>query len=194
MSGGMFGNAVAISHQIMAQVVKPGDTVVDATCGRGKDTLFLAQLVGPRGRVYAFDIQDQAIKSTRMLLSKNECMPQVVLINDNHNNMASYIEGHPSAAMFNLGYLPGGDHSLITNSGDTLQALSDCLELLAPGGMVSLVFYPGHPGGQEEMQSMEKYLSGLPQRVFEVTRTIFLNQINYPPQIICVEKLGGGQL
>ncbi|MGS0764049.1 class I SAM-dependent methyltransferase [Syntrophomonas curvata] len=194
MRSGMFGNAVSISHQVIARVVQPGDTVVDATCGRGKDTLFLAQLVGSRGRVYAFDIQDEALKSTRELLNKNKCLNQAVLINANHSQMASYVEGHPSACMFNLGYLPGGDHSLITNSKDTLRALSDCITLLAPQGIVSLVFYPGHPGGQEEMESIEKFLSGLPQQLFEVIRASFLNQINCPPQIICIEKLGGGQL
>jgi ubiquinone/menaquinone biosynthesis C-methylase UbiE len=190
----MLGNAVLISHQIMARVIQPGDTVIDATCGRGKDTLFLAQLVGPRGRVYAFDIQNEAIASTRELLDRNKCLNQVVLINADHSRMTDYIEDHPSACMFNLGYLPGGDHSLTTGSKDTRQALSAGMSILKPGGIISLVFYPGHPGGQEEMETIEKYLSGLPQQLFEVTKTRFLNQINSPPQIICIEKLSGGQL
>lgn len=193
MSTGIFGNAVSISHQLIARVVREGDTVIDATCGRGRDTLYLARMVGSGGKVYAFDVQDEAITSTRELLARNNCLNQAVLINDNHNTLASQVEGYPSACMFNLGYLPGGDHKLTTKSEDTLQALVDCLALLAPGGIITLVFYPGHPSGQEEIDSMEKYLSKLPQQKYEITMTSFLNQINNPPQLICIEKLNGGQ-
>lgn len=31
--------------------------MVDATCGNGNDTLFLARIVGPSGTVYALDLQ-----------------------------------------------------------------------------------------------------------------------------------------
>lgn len=194
MGRGIYGNAVLISHQLIAQVVQPGDTVIDATCGRGKDTLFLAQLVGAQGKVYAFDIQDKAIESTRQLLAQNNCLEQVVLVNDNHARMASYIEGQPRACMFNLGYLPGGDHRIITRADDIQQALLTGINLLTEGGIISLVFYPGHPGGQEEIAAIENYLTKLPQQLFEVTKTLFLNQINYPPQIISIEKLSGGHL
>lgn len=193
MSTGMFGNAVAISHQLIARVVRAGDMVIDATCGRGRDTLYLARLVGPGGKVYAFDVQEEAIKSTRELLTQNDCLDQVMLINDNHNTLASYVKGHPSACMFNLGYLPGGDHQLTTKSEDTLQALVDGLALLTDGGIITLVFYPGIPSGQEEIDAMEKYLSKLPQQKYEITRISFINQINNPPQLICIEKLNGGQ-
>ena len=48
---------------------------------------------------------------------------------------------------FNLGYLPGGDKTIITESGTTLKALEVAKDILLPGGLISLVVYVGHPGG-----------------------------------------------
>jgi len=45
------------AQQLLKATVEEGDTVVDATAGNGHDTLFLAQLVGDSGQVYAFDVQ-----------------------------------------------------------------------------------------------------------------------------------------
>ena len=43
---------------------------IDATCGNGGDTAFLCRLSGPEGRVMGFDIQPEAITSTRARLEK----------------------------------------------------------------------------------------------------------------------------
>ncbi len=40
-----------------AGFVRTGDVVVDATCGNGLDSLWLARAVGRSGKLYAFDIQ-----------------------------------------------------------------------------------------------------------------------------------------
>lgn len=48
---------------------------------------------------------------------------------------------------FNLGYLPGGDKTLITEPHTTLKALNVAKDILTPGGLISLVVYVGHPGG-----------------------------------------------
>ena len=50
---------------IISDKVKPGDFVIDGTAGNGHDTLFLANLVSDSGRVYSFDIQSEAISSTK---------------------------------------------------------------------------------------------------------------------------------
>lgn len=187
-TGEGFRNAVNISHKAVEQVAGKGDIVVDATCGRGKDTLFLAQLVGRNGKVYAFDIQESAIESTRLLLAKNGAAEQVVLIKDDHINMAEYLKERPKACMFNLGYLPGGNHCIKTEACTTLEALKIVVDVLAIGGIITVVFYPGHPGGTEELETARNYLSGLPQQAFEVTEIRFINQVNNPPQIIIVRK------
>ena len=47
---------------LQALGVKPGQTVCDMGCGNGFYTLQLARLVGPRGRVYAVDIQPEMLQ------------------------------------------------------------------------------------------------------------------------------------
>ena len=47
---------------ILAELVGPGDTVVDAGCGMGFFSLGLARLVGPGGRVLAIDLQEEMLR------------------------------------------------------------------------------------------------------------------------------------
>jgi tRNA1(Val) A37 N6-methylase TrmN6 len=188
----LFKNAVCISHNIISQVLKQGDIAVDATCGRGNDTLFIAGLVGEKGKIYGFDIQKEAIESTRVLLKSNNLADQVILINDDNRKMASYIDERPGVIMFNLGYLPDGDHRIKTNGDTTVEALKAAINLLDDEGIITIVIYPGHAGGLEELTAVETYLAGLSQRFFEVSEIRFINQINSPPQIIIVQKILGG--
>ncbi|MDD3270400.1 MAG: class I SAM-dependent methyltransferase [Syntrophomonadaceae bacterium] len=182
-------NATHLSHMLISRQVKQGDTVIDATCGNGKDTLFLARLVGCSGRIMAFDIQQQALESTRALLNEEGCEEQLSLIHDNHANIKSYIQSGVSAGMFNLGYLPGGDHTTKTNPRDTVLAVNCLLEILNPGGVVTVVSYPGHTGGLEEYAALESSLMNLPQKCFEVLTANFINQANHPSQLLYITKL-----
>ena len=99
-------NSLKQSHQYIKACVNEGDTVVDATCGNGNDTVFLAQLVGERGRVFGFDIQDAAIENTAGKLEELKLLKRVTLIKDGHENMGNYVNENIKAVMFNLGYLP----------------------------------------------------------------------------------------
>lgn len=193
MGRGLLKNAVSISHQVITEVVESGDVVVDATCGRGHDTIFLAQLVGKQGKVYAFDIQGIAIETTWRLLQANNTLHNVMLIKDNHRNLDAYIPDRIKAFMFNLGYLPGGDHSVKTEGINTLKALEKAVKMLDNNGVITIVSYPGHPGGQEELSSIMAYLTGLPQKDFEISHIDFINQINNPPQITILQKMTGGK-
>jgi len=65
---------------------------VDATCGNGNDTAFLASLVGENGRVFGFDIQDKAIANTTKKLTDLNLIDRVTLIKDGHQNMDKYID------------------------------------------------------------------------------------------------------
>lgn len=138
------------AHEVVQSVVRPGETVVDATAGNGHDTLFLAQCVGERGRVVAFDVQEAAIASTRRRLADAGVGERVELWGESHASMARRVAPGVAAVMFNLGYLPGGDHGRITRTEETLPALAAAVSLLRPGGVVTVVCYPGHPGGEEE--------------------------------------------
>ncbi|MDK2835376.1 MAG: hypothetical protein PWP21_153 [Thermosediminibacterales bacterium] len=182
-------NALGFSKLLISSVIKQGDTVIDATAGNGKDTLFLAEKVGPNGRVFSFDIQQVSIDKTRQLLIANKMEKRVILIKSGHENLESYINMPVKAAMFNLGYLPGGDHSIITKPDTTIKAIKACLGLLEHGGLITIVIYTGHPGGNEEKKEIFDFTSTLEQTKFNVISYCFINQKNNPPQLVAIEKL-----
>lgn len=186
-------SAVEYCHTLLRERLLPGDLAVDATAGNGHDTHFLAQLIGPDGRVYGFDVQEQAIEATRRLLQRwgvpEGCYE---LIADSHAAMAARLParavGRLAAVVFNLGYLPGGDKSVITRAETTLPAVRTAMEFLRPGGLLLLVLYPGHEGGAEEAQVLRDFASGLPPRHWHVTEYRTLNARNAPPAVLAVEK------
>lgn len=181
--------AVAYAQNLQQSVIKPGNTVIDATAGKGYDTDFLARMVGASGRVYAFDIQQQAINWTKERLSAVGLEQQVSLLLAGHERIAEFVSEPIQAVMFNLGYLPGAAHDLITRPDTTVQAVQSALELLTVGGLITIVAYPGHSGGETELNCLEKYAADLPQKQYTVIRYQILNQINNPPLVIAIEKI-----
>lgn len=170
---------------LLEQAVDAGDHTIDATAGNGHDTHFLAGLVGDGGKVFAFDIQEEAIRNTR---ERVEGFSQVELIHDSHAKISTYVQDSIAAAVFNLGYLPKGDHSIITKSQSTLAAIEQCLTLLKPKGLVLIVIYSGHEGGSEERDRVMDYVAGLPQASFDVLQYGFINQRHSPPFLVAIEK------
>lgn len=172
--------------------VKPGDLCIDATMGNGHDTLFLSQLAGPSGQVLAFDIQQAALDATRALLDgqKDPTLAPVQLLLDSHAHMASYADpGTVSCIVFNLGYLPSGDHSIATHKESTIAALEQGLELLKTGGCISLCIYSGGDSGFEERDGVLEYLKGLDSRRFLVVLSCYYNRPNHPPIPVVIYKL-----
>ena len=182
-------NALGQSHDIMRQVVIEGNIVVDATAGNGNDTALLAELVGEKGRVYSFDIQEKAINNTARKLRDRNLLERVTLINKGHQSMDSYVDNEVRAVVFNLGYLPGGDHSIGTRAVTTIQALEKAMEILEVGGVVIMVVYYGGDSGFEEKDCLMEYIKGVDCRKFSVMKTEFVNQVNCPPILVCMEKL-----
>ncbi len=154
-------------------MLRAGDLAVDATAGNGHDTLFLAERVGEDGRVIAFDIQAAAIDATRMRLEAAGLSGRVELHQASHGRLLETAgRGTVTAVMFNLGYFPGGDHAVITRTEETLAALGQALEALRPGGLLTIVCYPGHPGGDEESDAVLAWGGALAADAFrcEVSR------------------------
>ena len=170
------------------QVITEGDIVVDATMGNGYDTKYLAEKVVENGLVYSFDVQEEAIKSTKKRLEKADLIDRVNLILDGHQNMDMYVNKEVSCVMFNLGYLPRAKHQVITKPETTLEAIKKSLELLKPNGIVSIAIYTGHEGGMEECDEVFGYVSKLDQSEYSVLNCNFVNQINHPPRLIMIEK------
>lgn len=97
-------NARYLSHDFIDSLLQEGDIAVDATAGNGHDTLYLAQKVGERGHVYAFDVQQAALDSTKERLAENG-IPEgrVTLILSGHERMADYVKEPVRCVLFNLG-------------------------------------------------------------------------------------------
>lgn len=178
-----------LARKQVSGVLQKGDIAVDATAGKGRDTLFLAQLVSPGGRVYAFDIQQAALRRTAALLERNDLVAGVTLIHDGHESMASHVGVPAAAVMFNLGYLPGGDHSIVTRPETTRQGLAAALRLLKPGGLVTLVLYPGHTWGTKEKTALLEYCRRLDRAYFGVIYTQLLNCSASPPELLVIKSL-----
>ena len=183
-------NAVSISHMLARQIVEIGDTVVDATAGNGHDTVYLAQLVGPSGQIYAFDIQEEAILSTHQRVVLANLESRVNIIHDGHQNIDKYVNQPIKLVMFNLGYLHGGDKKIITKPTTTLEAIKKSLKLLESDGVVLLTVYTGHPGGQEEWEKIQPYLTELPKEQYDVVMYKHLNRSLSHPFTIMVQYIG----
>ncbi|MGI6513874.1 MAG: methyltransferase domain-containing protein [Syntrophomonadaceae bacterium] len=185
-----FRNAVNLSHLCVKMRVKPDDTVVDATCGNGHDTLFLAQIV-TRGRVLAFDISPLAIANTAARLKEHGVSHRVELCQEDFRNLRAYVRSPVAAIMFNLGYLPGASRETATKAEHSREAVETAVNLVRPGGVVTVVCYPGHQGGAEETHEILAVTGGLSQKEFEVLKVDFLNQAHNPPLLVAVYRLEG---
>lgn len=185
---GILQKALIQAHQYAEAVVAPGDTVIDATMGNGNDTLFLARLTGPEGKVYAFDIQEAAVGRTRERLEAHGVSGWCELILDGHEHMDRHVAEPVKLVMFNLGYLPGGDHGINTRAETTIEAVEKSLSLIRDDGLIIIVIYYGGETGFEERDALLDYLAKLDVRRFSVMKTEFINQINCPPILICIEK------
>jgi tRNA G37 N-methylase Trm5 len=181
-------NSLGQSHDIIKRVVKEGDSVIDATAGNGNDTLFLASLVGKAGKVYAFDIQNAAVENTEKKLSSAGMLERVTIINDSHHRMDKYVKEEIKAVMFNLGYLPGGNHSIGTKGETTVEALVKAMRLLQDDGIITVVVYYGGDSGFEEKEILMEYIKNIDSKLFTVMKTEFINQKNCPPILVCIEK------
>ena len=184
----VLARATSINHDFISRLVKPGDKVVDATVGNGHDTLFLADLVGDMGKVYGFDIQEKAIEKAKTLLSEHNLTNRVSFIFDGHENIEKYVLHPVKAIMFNLGYLPGEGHGIITKKETTITALKKSLSLLAADGILSVVIYSAHKGGAEEKQAVEDFFQAVPKNEMHVVKIHHLNRLESSPYIILAQN------
>ncbi|AFS78440.1 putative rRNA methylase [Gottschalkia acidurici 9a] len=179
---------ISIAKEIIDRTVKKGSIVVDATVGNGQDTIKLAELVGETGKVYGFDIQSIAIKNTKKRLIQENLENRVELINDGHEKIDCYISKEVDFIIFNLGYLPGGDHTIVTRKDSTLEAIKKSLVILKPNGIMLLAVYHGHYEGKVEKRYIDELLKELSQKKFNTLKFEFINQINNPPILYAIEK------
>lgn len=158
------------AHRLLESHLQPGDIAIDATLGNGYDTLFLLRHVDRAGHVYGFDIQPQALEKTSKRLTEAGMVDRATLFQASHADMADRIpsqhHGEIRTIMFNLGYLPGSDKSIITQAESTIPALEAACKLLMPGGIITIVTYPGHTGGDRETGHVKNWVDCLDRSLF----------------------------
>ncbi|WP_461211335.1 tRNA 5-(aminomethyl)-2-thiouridylate-methyltransferase MnmM [Desulfocurvus sp. DL9XJH121] len=188
----LVSHTITFVKALLGLVLRPGDMAVDATAGNGIDTLFLSRAVGPGGRVFAFDVQAQALESTRARLGRENAPDNVTLIHAGHEDLARELppvaHGALGVVAFNLGYLPGGDPGVATHAATTCAAVDAALPLMRQGGLISLVLYTGHPGGPEEARAVEAHCAAIPQDTARVMHCTMHNQPSAQVRLLLLEK------
>jgi hypothetical protein len=177
------------------QAALPGLVVADGTAGNGQDTLFLAQTLArltPSFRLLAFDVQEAACAATRARLAEAGLDGHLHCLAAGHETLARHLgPNRLAAAMFNLGFLPRSDRSLVTRPATTLAALEAALAALLPHGILSVHAYGGHPGGREEMEAVDAWFSGLPASSALAVRYSLCNKPRNP-EILFLARLSSG--
>lgn len=180
-----------LALHLVRPYVTPGSTVIDATCGNGHDTLALAQM-NP-AKLYAFDIQEDAISATTALLEANGYHKSItdgrfILRCAAHEEMDEYVASPVSAVLFNLGYLPGGDKEITTKAASTLKAVQAAMELLETDGVICITMYSGHASGKEEKAALLDFAETLDAKQWHTAYISMPNQKHHPPEILLITR------
>ena len=169
--------------------MRAGDTVCDATCGNGHDTAFLAQQIGPTGRLVAIDIQAAAMEATAArvteVLPDEEHRPTIEFALGSHGDIQQHVGSNVASLIcFNTGYLPNSDKTVKTEIDSTIAALEGSLEALCEGGLVSMLCYTGHDGGMEEYEAIRDFAAGLPAAHWKTSEFRLLNSPTAPIMVL----------
>ncbi len=143
-------NHLQLAHRLYKEHLSPEETAIDATCGNGHDTLFLASLL-TSGKLYAYDIQEEGLLRTKKRLSTlpPSILSRITLMHASHEDF-SFVPPPVSLIVYNLGYLPGSDKKIFTHSATTLASLKEALKI---SRYISITCYP-HREGRKERQAI----------------------------------------
>ena len=177
-------------HHFLEDHVQPGDICIDATMGNGHDTALLSRLTGKTGKVTAFDIQQLALDNTEEKLLKENCPKNWELVLASHERMNEYAEENTvSCITFNLGYLPGGDHTKATKGESSIRAIETGLSLLKKKGLMTVCIYSGGDSGFEEKEAVLSYIKALDAKKYLVIISEYANRPNNPPIPVLIIKV-----
>ncbi len=181
-----------LSRAFVGQAVKLGDWALDGTAGNGHDTLFLVNLVGDAGKVFAFDVQQASLDKTLSRLEATGVANRCQFCLGGHERLAQVLpedsKGRIQAGMFNFGYLPGSDKGVVTSAKTSLEAVRQLLDYIAPGGVLSLHLYGGHPGGAGEVKAITALCGALPDSEWRVAQYSIINKQRNREVLILAEK------
>lgn len=183
----LFQSHLDLAHRYWTELVQAGDTVIDATCGNGYDTLKLCQLT--MGKIYALDIQREALDSAKKYLSENLPMNKNLEFHQRcHSSFPESIQPESiKLIVYNLGYLPGGQKTLTTQESTTIQSLNQAIHLIQNGGAISLTCYPGHPAGAIEQKAILEFTSHLSPKEWNCCHHTWPNR-NLSPSLLIIQR------
>lgn len=176
-----------LAHLYWNSFVQTEDFVIDATCGKGRDSLALAKRTA--GNLLCIDIQKVAIDQTKDYLKKNLPLAQFKKIIYHLGCHSSFppLPEPPRLIVYNLGYLPGSDKQLVTGAQTTLKSLKEGLNVLKVGGIVGITCYSGHEEGQREEEAIIAFSKSLDKSCFRVCYQRWINRLK-SPSIILIQK------
>lgn len=183
-----FRSARYWAREMIEEAMYEGARAIDATMGNGHDTLWMCELAGESGHVYAFDVQPEAVERTRQRLEEAGVAERADLFCAGHERMGEFVHESVDAVVFNLGWLPGAEHGVTTRTDTTIQAVNAALELLKEDGLMTVCIYPGHDEGTRELNALLEWGAGLDDRRYDVLLKTYLNQPNDPPRMMAVKK------
>ena len=183
-----FRSARFWAREMIEAAMFDGAVAVDATMGNGHDTQWLCELAGENGRVYAFDVQPEAVERTGERLAEMGLLSRAELFCAGHERMAEFVHEQADAIVFNLGWLPGAEHGVTTQTSTTLMAVNAALELLKEDGLMTVCIYPGHEEGTRELHALMEWASALDEKRYDALLKTYLNQSNDPPRMLAIRK------
>lgn len=183
-----FFNIVGYYQFMIENIIKDDMVAVDCTAGNGNDTLFLCNIMKGKGKVFAFDVQEEAVKATSQLLERKCSYDNYEIICDCHSRIGDFIDGPIDPAVFNLGYLPNSESRISTTFDTTLKSLEAILERLRKKGYIFIAAYLGHDDSSER-NSLFDYLSSLDSKIYKVANHKLININNYPPELFIIQKM-----
>ena len=183
-----FRSARFWAREMIEGAMFEGACAVDATMGNGHDTQWLCELAGEAGRVYAFDVQAEAVERTAERLREAGLGERARLFCAGHQHMCEYVHEPVDAIVFNLGWLPGAEHGVTTRTETTLQAVEAALQLLKEDGLMTICIYPGHEEGTRELHALMDWAAKLDDRRYDALLKTYVNQPNDPPRMLAIRK------
>ncbi len=182
-------SALGIVHKILKIHIKPGDFCIDATCGNGHDSVYLCELCGKSGKLLAMDIQEDAVVSTKSNLEEHGFSDIATVVCQSHSDIDNAAKPNTAdCIVFNFGWLPGGSHDVFTRAETSIPAIEKSLEILKPGGLLSLCVYYGRNNGYSERDAILEFVKNLNGAQYNVMKCDFLNRPNDPPFPIFIVK------
>ena len=183
-----FKSARFWARELIENALFPGARAIDATMGNGHDTAWLCELVGENGKVYAFDVQQEAVDRTAERLQTAGFASRAELFCLGHEHMAEAVREQVDAIVFNLGWLPGAEHGVTTQTSTTLRAVDAALDLLKEEAVMTVCIYPGHEEGTKELRALLDWARRLDDRRYDAMLKCYVNQPNDPPQMLAIRK------